>query len=130
MALCLSCDQQPDIALMSGCVTIHVHGSEFEQYEGFTVLSYALLPEEYRAFRSQLNSQSKRRKHGREHGQQHRAPGNIHGPLYHRKQLPLAVALRHIGIQRGSTGRARNLLIPIIWKKVKGNAHLIELLMA
>ena len=115
---------------MSGCVTVHVHGSEFEQYERFAVLSYALLPEEYRAFRGQLNSQSKRRKHGREHGQQHRAPGNIHGPLYHRKQLPLAVAFRDIGIQRGGTRRARNLLIPIIWKKIKGNAHLIELLMA
>src|SRR5438876_10123832 len=130
MTRCFSCDQLPDIVLMSGCVTAHVHGSEFEQYERLAVLSYALLPEEYRAFRGQLNSQSKRRKHRREHSEQHRAPGNIHAPLYHRKQLPLSVALCHIGIQRGSTGRARNLLIPIIWKKVKGNAHLIELLMA
>src|SRR5438552_178893 len=124
MALCLSCDQPPDIVLMSGCVTVHVHGSEFEQYEGSAVLSDALLPEEDRTFRGQLNRQSKRRKHGREHGEQHGAPGNVHGSFYHRKQLPVSVALCHIGIQGGSTGTARNLLIPIIWKKIKGNAHL------
>src|SRR5437899_12444764 len=115
MALCLSRDQLPDIVHMSGCVIVHVHGSEFEQYERFAVLSYALLPEEYRTFRGQRNSQSKRRKHGREHGQQHRAASDIRRSLDHRERLSLTIESRTGWIERGGIGRPRNLLIPIIW---------------
>ena len=105
-----------------------IHRPKLQEREGSAVLAYALLAEENRSGRGELDGRCNRQKDRRENDQPNRAAEHVDTALDHSFHSRGLVALREIRIELRIRDESRTVvLIPVFRETVKRDVHATQL---
>ncbi len=124
----LASNQLANVFLVLAGIVVDVHGTEFEKGKRRSVFADALLPEQNRSARRQLDGGGNQEENRREQRQQDQAARHVHHSFDATARRVRIVTFVQVRIKCRITGPLRILRIPLLREEMKRKLELAELL--